>query len=172
MQQTQIFERFQQADDTITRQYGGTGLGLSIVKDLVQLQNGTINVESEIGKGSSFILSIPYTISRMQTHTTAPFTGQTGNPFIIFENKRILIAEDNEINQLLLKHLLKEWNLDYDIALNGNEAIELLTQKNFDLILMDFTNARNGRLHCYKAYKGSNAFKNPDYCHYCPCNGW
>ncbi|MGB2996439.1 MAG: response regulator, partial [Ferruginibacter sp.] len=137
MQQTQIFERFQQADDTITRQYGGTGLGLSIVKDLVQLQNGTINVESEIGKGSSFILSIPYTISRMQTHTTAPFTGQTGNPFIIFENKRILIAEDNEINQLLLKHLLKEWNLDYDIALNGNEAIELLTQKNFDLILMD-----------------------------------
>ena len=137
MQQTQIFERFQQADDTITRQYGGTGLGLSIVKDLVQLQNGTINVESEIGKGSSFILSIPYTISRMQTHTTAPFTGQTGNPFIIFENKRILIAEDNEINQLLLKHLFKEWNLDYDMALNGNEAIELLTQKNFDLILMD-----------------------------------
>lgn len=76
MQQTQIFERFQQADDTITRQYGGTGLGLSIVKDLVQLQNGTINVESEIGKGSSFILSIPYTISRMQTHTTAPLQGK------------------------------------------------------------------------------------------------
>ncbi len=103
----------------------------------MQLQNGTIKVESEIGKGSTFLLSIPFTISRMATQLTAPISGQTGNPFIIFENKRILIAEDNEINQLLLKHLLKEWNLEYDMALNGKEAIELLKKKKFDLILMD-----------------------------------
>jgi signal transduction histidine kinase/CheY-like chemotaxis protein len=131
-----IFERFQQAEDSVTRKYGGTGLGLSIVKDLVQLQNGTINVESEPGKGTSFKLMIPYKISTDKV-ISVPVEENSLAAQSDFENVCILVVEDNEINQSLIKHLFKSWDLNYDLANNGAEAIEKLRLKKYELVLMD-----------------------------------
>ena len=131
-----IFERFKQADDTVTRQFGGTGLGLSIVTDLVSLQNGTINVESELGKGTSFKIVIPYKVSNEDF-------GKSASSEILeaiardFEHIKILVVEDNEINQSLIKHLFSEWQLEFDLANNGKEAIAALIKNKYHLILMD-----------------------------------
>jgi len=127
-----IFERFQQAEDSVTRKYGGTGLGLSIVKDLVLLQNGNIKVESEPGKGTTFRLMIPYKISSEKFTPTDTFKPESD-----FKDKSILVAEDNEINQSLIKHLFNIWQLDFDMVNNGREAIDKLMIKKYDLILMD-----------------------------------
>lgn len=131
-----VFERFHQAEETVTRQFGGTGLGLSIVKELVQLQNGRINVESEVGKGTSFHFSIPYQIvSAESDNTSQPAEAriEKGPQTSI----HILVVEDNEINQTLIRHLFKDWNLSYDIASSGVEAIQLLQKNQYDLVLMD-----------------------------------
>jgi signal transduction histidine kinase/CheY-like chemotaxis protein len=131
-----IFERFQQAEDSVTRKYGGTGLGLSIVKDLVLLQNGTVDVQSEPGKGTSFKLMIPYKISEDKVISNP----SVDNSLITesnFENVCVLVAEDNEINQSFIKHLFKAWGLNYDLAHNGVGAIEKLRLKKYDLVLMD-----------------------------------
>lgn len=131
-----VFGRFQQADETITRQYGGTGLGLSIVKDLVELQDGTITVESILGVGTVFHITIPYTVSPQ----TAPESGgpaESPTPPAFSFRARILIAEDNEFNKSLLSHLFRNWQLSFDIADNGLEAIEKLKSNRYDLILMD-----------------------------------
>lgn len=136
--QQEIFNRFQQADDTITRNFGGTGLGLSIVRELVIRQNGTIEVDSEPGKGTSFILMIPYTVATVADHIEtepAVFLKPSERPG--FFNKRILVAEDNEINQRLIKHLLDEWKLAFDLVQNGKEAIAMLQKNRYDLVLMD-----------------------------------
>ncbi len=133
-----IFERFQQADDAVTRKFGGTGLGLSIVKDLVLLQKGTISTESEPGKGTRFHISIPYKIAAQEVkhnYLETPTFVNINN----FETVCILVAEDNEINQSLIKHLFKSWNLAFDMVNNGKEAIDklLLTPNKYSLILMD-----------------------------------
>jgi signal transduction histidine kinase/CheY-like chemotaxis protein len=131
-----IFERFQQAEDSITRKYGGTGLGLSIARDLVLLQNGTIGVESELGIGTTFKLMIPYKIST-ENFTNKPYIESRITHEINFENHCILVVEDNEINQSLLKQLFKSWHLNFDLANNGREAIDKLMLNKYDLILMD-----------------------------------
>ena len=133
-----IFERFQQADDAVTRKYGGTGLGLSIVRDLVLLQNGTIRVESERGKGTSFHITIPYKIATeeiMGSFSEEYHAASQAN----FNDTYILVVEDNEINQSLIRHLFKSWNLLYDLALNGKEAVEILQAypSKYNLVLMD-----------------------------------
>lgn len=131
-----IFERFQQADDAVTRKFGGTGLGLSIVNDLVLLQQGTINVVSEPGKGATFKLTIPYTISNEDfRNSSLPKNSTTISTD--FKFIKVLVAEDNEINQSLIKHLFTEWNLEYDLVNNGYEAIEILKKNKYSLILMD-----------------------------------
>src|SRR5450432_1113385 len=132
-----IFERFQQADEDTTRKYGGTGLGLSIVKQLVELQNGTIHVKSVLNKGTEFVFSIPYAISNEITvHEdlkifSASETNLTDTRF------KILVAEDNAMNQSLMRHLLSYWNLDFDIVSNGQVAIEALQRNEYRLLLMD-----------------------------------
>lgn len=131
-----IFDRFEQADDTITRQYGGTGLGLSIVRDLVELQGGTIKVESEIGKGTAFYISIPYAISTHQIIDNLAIS-ETIAPGAASLTSKVLITEDNENNQSLLSHIFKNWRLQFEIANNGLEAIEKLRTGKYDLVLMD-----------------------------------
>jgi PAS domain S-box-containing protein len=132
--QQSIFEGFTQAYASTTRQYGGTGLGLAICKRLVQQQGGQIWVESEINKGSAFkfVLSFPLAQEPIfPVNQPAEVTqGQIGKA-------RILLAEDNEINQFLVQEILAGWGLEVTTANNGQEAVELYQQGEYDLVLMD-----------------------------------
>ncbi|HTI07242.1 MAG TPA: ATP-binding protein [Puia sp.] len=131
-----IFERFRQAEDSITRHYGGTGLGLSIAKDLISLQKGEIEVESEPGKGTTFRFTIPYEIAAGQlVLSTLPESIASGHPDS--RHLRILVVEDNIMNQSLLRHLLTSWRFSFEMANNGMTAIEKLQTGRFDLVLMD-----------------------------------
>ena len=131
-----IFERFRQAEASITRKYGGTGLGLSIVKDLVALQKGNITVESEPGRGSTFRFTIPYKTVAEKPGVTTRNEMDAAAP-VTFLKGRILVVEDNEMNQKLMKHLLGQWQLSFIIVNSGKQAIERLKEETFDLILMD-----------------------------------
>ncbi|RLJ77316.1 ATP-binding protein [Pedobacter alluvionis] len=132
----EVFERFNQGEDSITRNYGGTGLGLSIVKNLILLQNGNIEVSSEQGKGTTFSFYIPYGIAERQLPVipavnTSYFKDKSNAPL------RVLVVDDNAINQSLMQHLLLQWNVNFDIVSNGLEAIEQLSGQTYDLVLMD-----------------------------------
>jgi len=132
----EIFERFNQGEDSITRNYGGTGLGLSIVKQLILLQHGNIEVTSEQGKGTTFDFYIPYTIAEEQLENTASvdtgyFKDRSNIPL------KVLVVDDNVINQSLMNHLLLQWNIDFDIVSNGAEAVDYLRKNPCDLVLMD-----------------------------------
>ena len=132
-----VFERFHQGDENTTRKYGGTGLGLAIVKQLADLQKGSVIVYSEAGKGSQFICTIPYKIVR-QPALAKEKSAQTEKEFVqIKKHITLLVAEDNIMNQNLMRHLLTEWGIQYKIAQNGAEAIKEVKSGQFDLILMD-----------------------------------
>jgi PAS domain S-box-containing protein len=135
-----IFEDFQQASRGTSRLYGGTGLGLAIVKQLVEGQNGTVNVRSKIGEGStfSFMLNFQKTVSPEQ------LPEEMLELPIESKSLRVLVVEDIPLNQLLMKTLLDDFGFESDIAGNGKIAIEKLIQvspheivKPFDIILMD-----------------------------------
>jgi signal transduction histidine kinase/FixJ family two-component response regulator len=133
-----IFERFTQADTDITRRYGGTGLGLAITKQLVEMQGGSIGVRSEKGSGTEFYFSIPYT----KFAGPAPLPVARENTITATDHsiKRILVVEDNLINQKLATVILENNGFDITVAANGSLAIDLLrdnTSGTFDLILMD-----------------------------------
>lgn len=133
---TTIFERFNQAENDTTRKYGGTGLGLSIVKELVELQQGTIHVESTLDKGTTFSIVIPYKIAN-EEKANGKIIQQKLESKADLKNATILVVEDNEFNQNLLKHIFKNWKVDFDMANNGQEAIDKLKIKEYCLILMD-----------------------------------
>lgn len=125
-----IFELFNQGDSQTKLKYGGTGLGLAIVKQLVEKYSGTIDVESEVGKGSIFQFSLKLQVSQLKK--SAAKTYQVKSNF-----SHILIVEDNAINQQYLSGILKNWKFTYDIANNGLEALEHIESKKYDLVLMD-----------------------------------
>ncbi|MCM0667337.1 hybrid sensor histidine kinase/response regulator [Flavobacterium tyrosinilyticum] len=132
----EVFERFNQGEDSTTRNYGGTGLGLSIVKKLILLQNGDIEVKSEQGKGTTFSFYIPYDIAKEQLNSK-PIANINHFKDISNTALRVLVVDDNAINQSLMKHLLSQWNVDFEIVSNGLEAVEYLSKKDCDLVLMD-----------------------------------
>ena len=131
-----IFDRFLQAEDSTTRNYGGTGLGLAIVKDLVTLQDGTISVESEPGNGTCFKLSIPYKLSTVQTGNEY-VADMVSDSSIDLGEIEVLVVEDNDVNKLLISQLFKGWKVKCDLADNGKRAVEKLKRRNYDIILMD-----------------------------------
>jgi len=132
----EIFERFNQAEDSITRNYGGTGLGLSIVKTLIELQKGNIEVSSEPDKGTEFVFIIPYKIAEKQI-TNELQLNTSPSQHIVREDLQILVVDDNVMNQSLMKHLLLQWGISFVMASNGIEALEKLKTSAFDLVLMD-----------------------------------
>jgi PAS domain S-box-containing protein len=128
-----IFDNFQQASTGTSRLYGGTGLGLAIVKQLVEAQDGSINVYSKINEGSTF----GFTLNFLKTKVDAEFDTTELELDTEFKNIEVLVVEDIALNQLLMKTLLEEFGFRYDIAENGLIAIEKLKVKSFDIILMD-----------------------------------
>lgn len=130
-----IFESFSQADASVTRKYGGTGLGLTIARQLVELQNGKITVKSEENVGSTFTALIPYgkpkDTPRRQSSTEEKNVGA------LSYSLDVLLVEDNDINRLYAKSVLKNWNCRTETAENGLVAIEKLKTASFDVILMD-----------------------------------
>ncbi|MDP4256438.1 MAG: response regulator, partial [Bacteroidota bacterium] len=130
-----IFEPFEQADATISRKFGGTGLGLTICKNMVEMQQGELLVQSTEGKGSAFIIRIPYQISVETMEEAEEETEEID--FKSLGPRKVLVAEDVELNQYLARHILESWDFEVAIAANGREAIELLNKDSFDCILMD-----------------------------------
>jgi signal transduction histidine kinase/CheY-like chemotaxis protein/HPt (histidine-containing phosphotransfer) domain-containing protein len=131
-----IFERFNQADDSITRNYGGTGLGLSIVKDLLDIQQGTIEVTSKIGQGTTFSFEIPYQIAD-HTQPEELVLNKVMEQDPKAQSIHILIVDDNIMNQDLMANILHYWGFTFSIASNGREAVAQVSQGHFDLVLMD-----------------------------------
>lgn len=132
-----IFDHFSQGGLDIARRYGGTGLGLAICHQLLQLQGGDISVESEEGKGTTFRFHISYDFEPAPAGKTPAATVMADYSQCL-SGKRFLVAEDNEVNQQLIDHVLRRGGGDVQLAGNGAEAVEYLKAGNdYDLIIMD-----------------------------------
>ena len=134
--QKEVFERFTQASSETTRHFGGTGLGLSIVKRLVELQNGEITIESIFGEGTTFSVILPYLVGQEDLKGAGLIPD--GSKIKKFENGlKVLLAEDNMMNQILAKKVLSGFGCVVDVAENGLAAFEMVRDKKYDLVLMD-----------------------------------
>lgn len=129
-----IFDSFEQGDNSVTRQYGGSGLGLAISKKLVELLKGVIKVYSIEGEGATFIVQLP--LLDMNNEHALVTEGREGD-FKFNDNACVLVVEDNKMNQFMMKALFKQLSVNIEIAENGEEAIELVKNNTYQLILMD-----------------------------------
>ncbi|ELR69707.1 GAF sensor hybrid histidine kinase [Fulvivirga imtechensis AK7] len=129
-----IFEGFTQASSDTTRKYGGTGLGLTIVKSLVELQKGRVSVKSQEDIGSEFSFTIPF--KKVSTQDGAG-RNKGKEPLSDITNLKILVVEDNELNQFLIQSLLVKYKAIVDVTPDGLAALDALKNNHYDLILMD-----------------------------------
>lgn len=131
-----IFESFSQAGAETSRKFGGTGLGLTISRKLVEMQEGKIWVESEFGKGSTFLFTLVCGRSENQDKEN---DFDKNNPFELkgLTGKTALLVDDNKVNRMVGGKTLRRWNMEVSFAENGKEAVEMAIEDQFDLILMD-----------------------------------
>ena len=131
---TKVFEAFTQEDASVTRKFGGSGLGLSIARNILHIMGGTIEIESEKGKGTRVNIRIPMRISNEKTKKDIV---EMTDLQMSLKGLRILAVEDNELNRMVLQVILKKCEVVVTIAHNGQEAIDHIQQQEFDLVLMD-----------------------------------
>jgi PAS domain S-box-containing protein len=131
-----IFDEFTQANYDIGLKYGGTGLGLTICKKLVELHGSHIAVESELGRGTTFSF-----VLRLRTPEAAGEAvadgGEAGDLGAMLKGLKVLVADDNEVNVLVLSAFLRDWGAELDVVTNGRHAIEKIQGQDYDLVLMD-----------------------------------
>ena len=133
-QASSLFSPFVQADVSTTRNYGGTGLGLAICKHLVELMGGTIGIESQEGKGSVFWFTLSFEVPR---RTAGLRAAAAAAQVVSRQSLRILVAEDNQINRLVVLTQLRKLGHQAEAVVNGVEAVERATAEDYDLVLMD-----------------------------------
>ena len=134
-----IFKTFEQADPNVTRKYGGSGLGLAICRRLLELMDSDLYVDSTLGVGSVFSFSLnlakdsmkPILATSSEIHPNKAEVKQS------LKGKRILVAEDNKVNTMVIKKFLTKWEANFDLAENGRIAIQRAEKVRYDLILMD-----------------------------------
>ena len=131
-----IFEQFTQADSDTTRLYGGTGLGLSISAKLVELMDSTILIDSAVDQGSDFHFTILLMRGNM-SEAAVPLQKALVKSNDLFRNKQILLAEDNLFNANIARRFITGWGAEMDLVLDGLQALEFVSRKKYDLILMD-----------------------------------
>ncbi len=133
-----IFEQFTQADASTSRNYGGTGLGLAICKKLLELQGSTLHLESEQGKGSLFYFSQTFPkVAQENKKASAKKNDVPAEETKPLQGTHILLVEDNEVNILVAKTFLERWGAGIDVAVNGQEALNMLDLNKHKLVLMD-----------------------------------
>ncbi len=134
--QDNMFESFSQGSIQINRKYGGTGLGLSIVKGLIDILKGKIYLKSELGKGTTFTFELPlkFTQEVIKEKKVEYFNDINE---IELSNIKILVVEDNKINQMITKKILTKMKLNCDVVDNGEEAVDMIKTSNYDVVLMD-----------------------------------
>ena len=131
--QEMIFNDFDQVKPTFSTKYGGTGLGLSITRKLLNLMGGTIALQSEPGTGSTFYFDLVFDLAESQSEI--PPKGNS--PVPQSNHLNLLMAEDNDVNALVLGKIIKKWGFDFHRVVNGEEAIKAVQNQKFDCILMD-----------------------------------
>jgi len=133
-----IFGRFNQAYADTNRKFGGTGLGLAITKKLLELQNGELQVQSAIGKGSTFYFVLDFKVAPQQL---SPNTKQSKAVVAPIQKSlkgvRLLLVEDNHVNRMVATKFLNKWDIEPDSVENGAEAVKLLKKQKYDIVLMD-----------------------------------
>jgi PAS domain S-box-containing protein len=129
-----IFDPFVQADPAISRKYGGTGLGLAICKHLIEMQGGELMVESTEGEGAAFSFTIPYTISNQQNKEAAD---PVDIDYERLGKRKVLVAEDVELNQFIARQIMTGWGFEVALASDGRQALAMLEEDHYDLVLMD-----------------------------------
>lgn len=144
-----IIQPFSQADSSIARQYGGTGLGLSIVEKLLELLGTKLHIKSKVNKGSTFSFEIVV----RELHDIDEEEGEETQEDLDFNGMKILVADDNKTNQLLIETILEEMNIDVTIANDGVEAEELFKTNNFYMVLMDINMPRKDGIEAMKSIK-------------------
>jgi CheY-like chemotaxis protein len=149
-----IFDKFTQVDSSYTKKYQGTGLGLSIVKELVDLLEGTIQVRSEVGQGSSFTVRLPFKAAQSQEDREAVADFDRDRQLRMLKGLKIMIVEDNTINGLMTKITLEKFGIKTIVCPNGKIALEQLGKNAFDLILMDIQMPEMNGMECVKIIRG------------------
>ena len=135
--QRNLFQPFMQADSSTTRNFGGTGLGLAISHKLVAMMGGNLQVRSQEGQGSCFYFQAEFEINTVQEEKTSSYTPAVKIEDIDLSQLKVLLVEDNKVNQLLAGKLLNKFELHYDLAENGEQAVEKMQQNRYNLVLMD-----------------------------------